>query len=612
MSSKHILRQRCKQKTGSYGRPLSASCRHSDERLFLRRVSLSKVAPPKSTESSVQSFLQTQLQLRRAAAILCIAVWTLGISASSMCSVSAHAAAKGGSDLPQRVRVAKLSDEVQGLSDKLESAETSFERLLYPVGILVAILAAGGTLGIVFSFRDQRRASQIHELTVAGELSAQKRSEQSYGSFLEQSQTTLSLVNDTLGLAKDANDRAIRETKSKAETEVELVDARSRALLNDAFGREEFSLIIEDDGYRNQLHAIANDARLLQGYLRLQGIKFGRYTKFIKALDQFLTDDTEGAIEALTLSVGEGGVGELQRFEEFWLGYMLTAVGDYGGAIRRFKHDRIGVKEDHPEYFQLSRIIAETEFFVIAKEDADQNREAPPSKRQDLVEPILMDLLELADKLRDRSDERNRDNADRKARALLEIARTRADIYEWVAYDPSHLDDSLDAASKATESSEEARELEVRTEALEQARKICEGVPEKDRNLDLNFALAECHFKLGKEKSAREEFESAVTTLDHEFEVLHEKRRSASLHQSLLICQVRLLGLVEEEEVKNQRDRVNHALKGAAKELTEMRQPNVTVFSQIQRRNISQKEFADELQEIVNKHPRMGKQGKQP
>ena len=560
----------------------------------------------------MQSFFQIQFQLRRAAAILCIVVWTLGISASSICPAAAQAAAKNGSDLPQRVRVAKLSDEVQGLSDKLESAETSFERLLYPVGILVAILAAGGTLGIVFSFRDQRRASQIHELTVAGELSAQKRSEQSYGSFLEQSQTTLSLVNDTLGLAKDANDRAIRETKSKAESEVELVDARSRALLNDAFGREEFGLIIDDDGYRNQLHAIANDARLLQGYLRLQGIKFGRYTKFIKALDQFLTDDTEGAIEALTLSVGEGGVGELQRFEEFWLGYMLTAVGDYGGAIRRFKHDRVGVKDDHhPEYFQLSRIIAETEFFVIAKEDADQNRDTPPSKRQEQVEPILKDLQELADDLRDRSDDRNRDDAGRRDEVLLEIARTRADIYEWVAYDHDHLDDSLDAASKETKSSEEARELEFRTAALEEARKICEEVPEKDRNLDLNFALAECHFKLGEEKAARKEFESAATTIDHEFEVLHEKRQSASLHQSLLICQVRLLGLVKKAEVKNQRDRVNHALKGAAKELKEMRQPSVTVFSQIQRRNISQKEFADEMQEIVNKHPLMGKRGQQ-
>lgn len=556
------------------------------------------------------SFLQTQTQVRRATVILGIAVWALGNSSSSLCPAAAHAAAK--SEMSQQVRVAELTDEVGDLSDKLESTETSFERLIYPVGVLVSILAAGGTLGIVFSFRDQRRTSQIHELTVAGELSAQKRTEQSYGSFLEQSQTTLSLVNDTLELAKEANDRAMKETKSKAESEVELVDARSRGLLNDAFGREEFSLIIDDDGYRSQLHSIADEARLLQGYLRLQGIDFGRYTKFIKALDQFLTDDTEGAIEALTLSVGEGGVGELQRFEEYWLGYMLTAVGDYNGAIRRFDHDRGGVKDDHPEYFQLSRIIAETEFFAIAKEDADQDLDTPPSKRQEQVRLILKDLLDLADKLKGRSD-RNRDDAERKRRALREIARTRADIYEWVAYDHGHLDDSLDEARKATESPGERRELTVRTEALEQARKICEEVDEKDRNLDLNFALAECLFKLGvfksgEEEPAREAFESAVSTLDHEFKVLHEKRRNASLHQSLLICQVRLLGLIDDQEVMSQKVQVNQALKGAAKELRDMRQPSVTVFSQIQRRNVSQQEFADELQEIVSEHPLMGKQ----
>lgn len=554
----------------------------------------------------MQSLLQTRSQLRRAAGVLCIVVWALGISAASICP--AARAAPIGSETSQRVEVAKLTDEVGDLSEKLESAETSFERLLYPVGILVAILAAGGTLGIVFSFRDQRRTSQVHELTVAGELSAQKRTEQSYGSFLEQSQTTLSLVNDTLELAKEANDRAMKDTKSKAESEVAVVDARARALLSDAFGREEFSPIIDDDDYRNQLHSIADEARLLQGYLRLQGIEFGRYTKFIKALDQFLTDDTEGAIEALTLSVGEGSVGELQRFEEYWLGYMLTAVGNYSGAIRRFKHDRVGVKADHPEYFQLSRIIAETEFFKIAKEDADQNLDTPPAKRRQQVEPILEDLLELAGKLRSRSEDRNRDDADRKHRALLEIARTRADLLEWVAYDRGHLDDSLDESGRAAESSEERDDLRARTAALEEARKICEEVEEEDRNLDLDFALAECLFKLGEEKLAREAFVSASTALNHEFQVLHEKRRSASLHQSLLICQVRLLGLVGEGEVKSRKDQVNQALKDAAKELKAMRQPNVTVFSQLQRRNISQKEFADEMQEIVGKHPLMGRQ----
>jgi tetratricopeptide (TPR) repeat protein len=537
---------------------------------------------------------------------LLVAIWALGISASSICPATARAAAGDGNDTSRGVRIARLTDEVGDLSEKLDSAETSFERLLYPVGILVAILAAGGTLGIVFSFRDQRRTSQLHELTVAGELSAQKRTEQSYGSFLEQSQTTLSLVNDTLKLAKEANDRAMQDAKSKAEAEVEVVDARSRALLNDAFGQEEFSLIIDDDGYRHQLHSIADDARLLQGYLRLQGIKFGRYTKFIKALDQFLTDDTEGAIEALTLSVGEGGVSELQRFEEYWLGYMLTAIGDYSGAIKRFTHDRVGVKEDHPEYFQLSRIIAETEYFLIAKENADKNLDSPPAERQKQVESVLEDLSELTEKLRSSSGDRGREDTDRRRHALLEIARTRADIHEWIAYDRGHLDDSLDESKQAAKSETEKEDLKARTEALEKVREICKGVEKKDRNLDLNFALAECLFKLGEGKKAREAFESASATLNHEFDVQHEKRRSASLHQSLLICQVRLLGLVDKKERKSQKVEVNRALKEAAKELKDMRQPSVTVFSQVQRRNIAQEDFAEELQAIVNKHPLMG------
>jgi len=492
------------------------------------------------------------------------------------------------------------------------------------VTILISILAAGGILGVVYSVRDQRRASQLHDLSVGGEIASQKRSEQSYASFLDQSQTTLSLVNDTLGLAKEANDRAMQSMENKAQSRIDEIEERSQTLLLDVFAQEEFELIINDGRRRDALHDIAGDLRSLEGYLSLQDIELPQYTKFIKALDQFLLDDTEAAIHALRLASQEGAVGELQRFVEYWLGYMLTTVGDYEEAIRKFKHDELELKKDDPEFFQLERIVGETRFFQIAKQNAQSeasSREGrivtPPADRFGLVAGLLDELAELAAHLEESSHQHA------KHHTRLEIARTRADIYEWVAYDSDHLDDPLERpeiarAEAALGGGSGAQEIAKATDflvspswqrlceedatrpwALMQARSICESVG--DRNLDLEFALAECLFKLGEGEIADTAFETAEHALHHEFEELHEKRRSASIHQSVLICHSRLLKLRVDDpaEQRELRRRIIDAARETVDVLKDMRQGRVTVFSQIQRRNITQAEFTDEVREIV-------------
>jgi tetratricopeptide (TPR) repeat protein len=541
----------------------------------------------------------------------------------------ARAATEGGSEEKgsgQKAQVANLTDKVGDLSSELESAEQSFDRIILPVSLLISILAAGGILGVVFSFRDQQRTSQLHELTVGGEIASQKRSEQSYGSFLEQSQTTLSLVNDTLQLAKEANDRAMQSMEDKAKSRIAEIEERSQTLLLDVFAEEEFELIINDGLRRDELHDTATELRSLEGYLSLQDIELPQYTKFVKALDQFLLDDTEAAIHALRLASQEGAVGELQRFIEYWLGYMLTTVGDYDEAIRKFRHDEGKLKEDDVmEFLQLERIIAETEFFLVAKVNAQreastkhgQETTSPP-ERFKLVAPLLDELTELAEKLERSADHHARHNT------RLEIARTRADIYEWVAYDPAHLDDPIDsdeilaadavlsrhpdaeAGTTAVDflASSAWAELQrpdlFRTWSLRRARRICEEVGE--RNLDLEFALAECLFKLHEDKAADTAFESAERALHRESAQFHEKRRSATIHQSVLICHSRLLKLREKDP--NQKRDLDRQILTASRETLDvvksMRQGRTTIFSQIQRRNVSQTEFRAEVDEIVN------------
>jgi tetratricopeptide (TPR) repeat protein len=526
-------------------------------------------------------------------------------------------------------QIQDVSQNVHDLRVALDESQKTEDRVLTPISFLIGILAAGGVLGIVFGMRDQRRVSQLHELSVGGEISAQRRTEQGYATFFEQSQTTLALVNDTLKLAKDASENAARTMRDKAQERVDQIEERAQRLMFNAFNAREFEAIVKQPERLNELESVAADLRALEAYLSLQDVRIGQYTRFVKAIAKFVNDDTEGALQALQLAVDDGAVGDLQRFIEYWHGYVLTTVGEYDEAIRRFRHDELILREeDDPEYFQLERIICETEFFALAKPKENQAGvlldTRTPSERFAAVAELLDRLTDLAGRL-----EAGRD-ARAKLATTLEIARTRADIFEWVAYDERHLDvpienlpaewpkvlsNTPEAAVEFLETPEwaamTADDDAVRAWALVQAHAICE--PHGEGSFDVQFAIAECYFKLQRVQ-ARAAFKRAEE-MAHEIEQAHhEKRTIAALRESLLICHSRLLrqpvvdedGRTETKQARANRvdeemreiRRAARAARDAVKDLS--RQQRVTIFSQIQRRNITQEEFKKEINAIVD------------
>jgi hypothetical protein len=558
-------------------------------------------------------------------------------------------------------RVLKLSHQVDELSNRIDQTNTIVKIVLSPIALLVAILALGGSLGIVFSIRDQRRVSQLHELTVGSETLSQRRTEQSYASFFEQSQTTLALVNDTLELAKEATEGATQSMEVKAKAQIDAIEERAEALLDRVFGREDFELLVEDAGNRGDLHAIGDSLRSLEGYLSLQNIKLPQHTKFIKAIDQFLLDDTEGALHALRRSSQDRLSGELHRFTLFWLGYMYTTVGDYELAVRTFREDEIGLSDDDTERFQLECIIGETRFFEIAKErrgeDVASSRSGQtprePWERFEAVASLLDELSELAVEVAESRESHNLDHVS------LEVGRTRADIYTWVAYDPERIDDPLktepiaqaekagviteasvdktkytltrelrgegdnvDKVKEVVELSDDASAVafmrspgweelkspdDVRAWANMQALEICRVQVEP--NFYVKFALAEARFML-QNHEAQQAFEVAEEALSHEFGEHREKRRNASLEQSSLICHSRLHHLMGERDPrrKDERRLVVQASRKARETVNEMRQSRVTVFSQIQRRNVTQAEFSAEVKRILSQDRMSGEE----
>jgi tetratricopeptide (TPR) repeat protein len=593
---------------------------------------------------------QCKVILHRALLWLVLAV--LAVAAGPL--VPAVGAAPATDDDVQRWQ----SQQIGELTEDLEDSEKNLEHILFPVTVLLGILALGGGLGVVFSIRDQRRVSQLHELTVTGEVSSQRRSEQSYASFLEQSQTTLSLVNDTLELAKEATDRAAKSVEGKAKLRVDAIEERAQRLMLDVFTSREFELVVEDQTRRDELEAIGDELRALEGYLSLQDIELKDYAKFVRALEQFLSDETEAALQALQLAAQGKVVGELQKFIEYWLGYMLTTVGQYEEAITRFEHDEIDLPKGSSQYFQLERIKAETRFFALAKPVPgtaswnEDTRTDPrgPHQRFEAVALVLEELRKLAKKVAESESHQA------KIHTQLEIARTQADVFEWVAYDENHLDEPLseDAIERGRKIMDEYPTPRKPTEltesplwkmlvkpdllrywALRQAREICEtkfGEP----NVEVDFALAESLFKL-RDPGAIGAFEKAEQDLPDNFGEHREKRREVALQQSLLICHCRLFTLREEAEEKGEKLRadlraegkddseveiprrneqeekrhIRSAQRHTNDKLSEMRQRRVTIFSHIQRRNLTQEEFRAEVKEIVDQEKGMDEGGEQ-
>jgi tetratricopeptide (TPR) repeat protein len=576
-------------------------------------------------------------------------------------------------------REQRQNTRIHDLRKDVNENEKIITFLLFPVTVLVGILSLGGAIGVVFSIRDQRRVSQLHELSVAGEMSSQRRTEQSYSTFFEQSQTTLSLVNETLQLAKDATDQAAKSMDDKAKLRIDAIEEKAQKLMLGL--SHEFDAVVFDQETRHELEDIAKELSTLEGYLSLQKIKLGHYTQFVKAIDRFLNDETEAALAELQLASQDPIVGDLQKFIEYWIGYILTTVGQYSEAIEQFKHDELSIPENSSQYVQLERIIIETEFFLIAKEKPKAARGAKSETERDEESKVVdsrspkvrfEDVASLLDRLSALSRKLEGSSAkEEEKHTRMEVARTRADIYEWVAYDPGHLDDPIEQstvdearliiASHGEEESpaepasaqevpegpaaekkepEEARGFVesplwqalatddlFRCWALREAQDLCSNW--EDASADIAFALAECHFKLRDERAV-EEFRNADEELHQEMVEHRELRHEASHLQCLLICHCRLLKLQKLEEQKKEEEKeergrenteevagdreeeekattdvqqedrlIRSTQREILKVLKRLGRGRVTIFSQIQRRNLTQEEFRDEVSEIA-------------
>jgi hypothetical protein len=539
--------------------------------------------------------------------------------------------------------LAKLSGRVDELSYKLNDTRKSNDQIdsliLTPVAILVSILAAGGALGIVFSVRDQRRFSQLHGLAVSAEVTAQRRADESYNTFLGESQKTLTLVNDTLRLAKEASDREARSMELKTKSNLDAIDAEAEDLVLEVI-QSNFEEIVDKPEYRARVKSIAGRLASLEGYVVLQDIDLHPYSRLVKGIEQFLDGQTSAALQTLRHASQDSSNRQLQRLSLYWAAKMSNAVGNYDQA-RNFldqAKDLVGEK-DTLEAYEFARLHLQSEFFQQAEEAGDES----PLQRLRRVKGTLVELAAVSKAIVSLSKHRDDQHAHH------DVAGTRADIFSWVAYRPARLCEQLPADARSAAAAAPFEETEgglavldneslaevfdlsddaLRAWALLQAKRI---YPDMDTlhssegtDFSLIFGRAECDFALDDGHDVEEYRALEGRAIEDRVGAHREHRWAVELAQIALVGRARLLKHVEMslaatesevalaaerraeptasgEEANRLRESADHLRRDVEASYVRLQEAlhgapdhTVKIFSHLQRRNLSVVDFREE------------------
>lgn len=512
----------------------------------------------------------------------------------------------------------------QELQTEIDALNHSFDRILIVFTILVGILALGGALGVVFSIRDQRRVSQLHELTVNAELSNQRRAEQSYGAFLEGSQKTLTLVNDTLELAKEASAQAAHNMDLKARSNLETIETAAEDFVLEVAEKEDFEGLVDVPDNRARVRTLARELDVLQGYLSLQNIQPPPYIAFLKGIDEYLNDETTTARQMLRRSAQDTSTRQLQRMARFWVAEFDNALGNYGQAARILDLAETDAPPNSVEQLELRRARAQAEFFEIA------------SGSDELITPIarLREVTSLLGLLETTAQSLGEKTKHAEQHVNHEVAVTRANIYAWIAYEPDDLYRALDgpAIERATpfatgpsydgiisfaamnaEIPEDIANLDdeaLRAWAHLQAERIYSHQHDFDETDDLDFRLlfgkAETDFALGLPGEEEEYRRLEHRAYEDQLGGHREHRHVIELAHLTLICKARQLKLARDSKASAEsRTAAGSAVDAAAVRVIDALgstpDHNVTIFSHLQRRNVAQEELRDEAK-VLQRH----------
>jgi tetratricopeptide (TPR) repeat protein len=321
-----------------------------------------------------------------------------------------------------------------------------------------------------------KRTNESFAFAIRGQAASQQRSAEVHEQFLSGSRETLDLVNATLNLAKEASERAARTIELKARQTIEELDQEAQGLLASVPAQDDRALIA-DPGTRSSLRGLAHRVSgfEISGFMLPENIQLTPACIFVRGMDHHLNQNFEEALRswrsvALSPTAEEG----LKSWAWYWIGYEQNNLNRFPEAEQSFENAlRLATG---PRRLELQRIHLETRFFNKAKYNTET-----------LVSPLETLLASIAAQPASEGRDDSRASIEvTLANVLLRLARDKAgdpvahtilrrarDLYsnasrkKWALFGYA---ETL-AASDVREDQEEAKSVfkRVRAEAIQEA-----------------------------------------------------------------------------------------------------------------------------------------------
>lgn len=439
--------------------------------------------------------------------------------------------------------------EIRHSVDLLEQRLNSLDSQMSRFGTLLAIILGAAAIGSLFSlFRNEWHAWKGFSLASAGERAAQNRAAEVHESFLKGSKETLELVNQTLTLAKDASDRAARSQETMANELLDKLDAEAKNLCR-AIRSVDDRTLARDASRLADLRSLAQrlDSFESSRQLLFRSIKLPPHCLFVRGMHFHVNQQFRDALDAWKELINNVTADRrLACLAWYWTGYEHNNLAQFQDAGAAFDA-ALGLAEG-ADKFELRRMGLEAKYFAA---DLDEAPDTVVALKQLLAEMVAAPD---AKELRQRIDKTNVLVGN-----ILHVLGVRA-----VAVP--------EADTAKTHFREAAQHFQAAQEREQYAR----------------FGLAETYHQLGETDEALKLYRDSVRA-----DAISEARRPEPRTQVLALT-TQLISCIRVPEWRNELAAIRQAVEGALRDVDQ----RLTVYSQLQRRNIPKDRFPADLEAL--------------
>jgi hypothetical protein len=446
-------------------------------------------------------------------------------------------------------KIEKLTEDVQDLKTQNAVFTKSLDTLniFFSIfgGLISIILIFGAiTSGISWS-TDRKRSNETYSLALKKEQESSERDR----SIFSQSMETLTLVNQTLELARAASERAYKAIQEKLDKKHKALEKEASDLIEESKADKNFKVLVENSAYRSNLRTLALEITSLQTNQDMleKEPALLPHCCFIRGMDFHLNQHFKPAIDYWKLAKNQKNTpNHLRIMALYWIGYEHNNLANFEDAVSCFE-EASNIATGAMK-FELERIKIESKFFDFTK--------FPPEKVLPEIESLYNNI-------------KNETVSEEFQSVKSNIGLTLGNIYYQLGNDFSKSD----------------RKKSI--EYYKNAKNTFYTAPIK--NKWIWFGYGESCYKLGEHKGVKELFEKVRNEAEVEYATRLEPRTRVLGQTTALICSIKVKSLHEHVNT------IYNLIKTTLGSVDE----RLTVYSQLQKRNVSKKQFIEDLNKLM-------------